>query len=324
MIDFRYHLVSLIAVFMALATGILVGSSLLNQSLIDLQKSELSAAQKEKEELRVELDEARNGVLYRDEYLAALDSSLLAGRLLGQRVVLLSMPNSAGDQADALTQTLTTAGAQVTGRVTVNEDFFATGEDPRDKAVRGETRDAIVARHALPEVPPNPGAKPDANVHLAAALMTQGPDRPVTAPARKLLTELDRAGLIGRGDLSDRADLAVLLVGPPPDEALGATDRTRRGLVGLAAAIDAAGQGAVVVGPAEAAVGGAMDEIKEAEATESVSTVDSVDSVFGRVATAYALVEQMAGQTGHYGVNSDRDAVLPEVPAAATVAAENP
>lgn len=307
MIDFRYHLVSLIAVFMALATGILVGSSLLNQNLLDSQRSTIASQATEKENLRRDLATARNEVIYRDDYLTALTAQLLAGKLAGRRIVLVTMPGAAGKDADNLDRALTAAGAKVTGRVGVSEDFFASSEDPRETAVKGEARDEIVRKYSIPEL-----RGQDADVQLAGALMTRGPADPVGAPAKELLNKLDGGGFINKGSVADRADLAVLLVGPPPAEALGATDRTRRGVVGLAAAIDAAGVGAVVAGPSDAAVGGALDGIRKAAATKAVSTVDTVDTVFGQVTTVYALMEQIAGGAGHYGSAADADSPFPD------------
>lgn len=309
MIDFRYHLVSLIAVFMALATGILVGSSLLNQSLIDRQKAQIKQQTAEKENLRQDLDTARNEINYRDQYLGGLDDALLPGRLAGQRVVLVTLPGASGGDAQGLTESLTLAGAKVTGRVGIADGFFASAEDPRDTAVKGETRDAIVRQNSIPELRGQP-----ANVQVAAAVLTKGPDRPVSEPAKTLLSELDRGGFLNVGNLSDRADLAVLLVGPTPEEALGSTDRTRRGLVGLATAMDAAGNGVVVAGPSDAAVGGAMEGIRQDRTTRDlITTLDSVDTTFGRVATVFALVEQMTGGAGHYGASADADSPFPRL-----------
>lgn len=305
MIDFRYHLVSLVAVFMALATGILVGSSLLNQSLIDSQRSTISSQNAEKEALRRSLDSSRDQIGFRDEYLSTVDEDLVGLRLAGQRIVLIGTPGVRGGDVDALEDTLITAGADITGRVAIDEDFFATGDDPRAMAVRGEARDAIVGRHQIPGVIVDSSAQ-IADSYLAAALLSRGPGRALNPGAEALLDDLDKAGLLDIGDLETVADLAVVVVGPTPDEALSETDRVRRGLVGLAAALDATGRGVVVSGPLSAAVGGALDGIREASATsDTVSTVDTVDSVFGRVATALALVEQLNGKAGHYGSNAD-------------------
>ncbi|HUR74025.1 MAG TPA: copper transporter [Sporichthya sp.] len=309
MVSFRYHLVSLIAVFMALAVGILVGSSLLNQSVLDSQRATIKAQSAEKDNLRRDLDTVRNEVLYRDQYLVNLDDRLLAGQLAGQRVVLVTMPGAAGGDADGLTDMLTRAGARVTGRIGVQDGFFATAEDPREVAAKAQSRDEILAKNFIPELRGQP-----AQVQLAGALLTRGgADRAVSAPARKLLDQLDRGGFISRSRLEDRADLAVLLVGAPPDPAVSAaTNRTDKGMVALAAALDAAGNGVVVAAPTKAAVGGAMDAIRKADSTrDAISTVDTIETVFGRVAAVYALVEQLGGGAGHYGSTSGSDAPIP-------------
>lgn len=307
MIDFRYHLVSLVAVFMALATGILVGSSLLNQSLIDNQRATIASQAEEKEALRRDLDAVRSEVIYRDNYLATLTSALLPGRLTGHRVVLVSMPGAADSQADALARTLTDAGAQMAGRVKVGEAFFTPDEATEAQAAKVAERDAIITQFGLPAV-----RSESADTQLAAALLDRSANGPLGGPADTLLDELDRAGMINRDRLTDRADGAVLLVGAPPAEALTTTDAVRAGIVGLAAALDGAGNGTVVAGPVDAAVGGALDGIREADSTASVvSTVDTVESPFGRIATVYALAEQFDGGSGHYGTNASADSPLP-------------
>jgi len=308
-VSFRYHLVSLIAVFMALATGILVGSSLLNQSLLDSQRSQIAQQAAEKDSLRRDLDTVHNEVIYRDQYLTELDDRLLAGQLAGQRVVLVTMPGASGGDADGIVETLAKAGARVTGRIGMDDNFFATAEDPRDVAAKAEARDAIIRKNPIPELRGQPAA-----VQLAGAVLTKGgADRAMTAPAKTLLQQLDGGGFISKSGFDERADLAVVLCGPPPDPALSSTDRTGQGMVGLAAAMDAAGNGVVVAAPTKSAIGGVMDAVRKADATRnSISTVDTVETVFGQVATVFALVEQMAGGSGHYGSTSDSDAPFPK------------
>jgi len=307
-VSFRYHLVSLIAVFMAFATGILVGSSLLNQSLLDSQRSQIAQQTAEKESLRRDLDTAHNEVIYRDQYLNDVDDRLLAGQLAGQRVVLVTMPGASGGDADGIVSALTKAGARVTGRIGMDDNFFATAEDPRDVAAKGEARDAIIRKNPIPELRGQP-----APVQLAGAVLTKGGvDRAMTPQAKTLLQQLDSGGFLSKSGLDERADLAVVLCGPPPDPALSSTDRTGDGMVALAAAMDAAGNGVVVAAPTKASVGGVMDAVRKAQATrDTISTVDTVETVFGQVATAFALVEQMGGGSGHYGSTSDSDAPFP-------------
>ena len=308
MVSFRYHLVSLIAVFMALATGILVGSSLLNQSLLDSQRATISQQNAEKDNLRRDLDTVHNEVIYRDQYLGQLDDQLLEGTLAGQRVVLVTLPGAAGGDADGIVEMVTKAGARVTGRVGMDNGWFDRAEGPGDQAAKAAAREEIVRKNPIPELRGQP-----ADVQLAAALLTKGDmDRTIGAPAKTLLEQLDRGGFLSKSGLEDRADLAVVLLGDPPDPASTATDSTAAGLVSLVTALKGAGNGVVVAGTAKSADGGPMDAVRKADATRSsVSTVDTVETTFGRVATVFALVEQMGGEAGHYGSSPNADAPFP-------------
>jgi hypothetical protein len=310
-VSFRYHLVSLIAVFMALATGILVGSSLLNQSLLDSQRATISQQNAEKDNLRRDLDTVHGEVVYRDQYLGQLDDRLLAGTLAGQRVVLVTLPGAAGGNADGIAEMLGKAGARVTGRVGVDNGWFATVEDPRDQAAKAAAREEIVRKSPIPEL-----RGQSADVQLAAALLMKGgTDRTIPAPAKMLLEQLDRGGFLSKSGLEDRADLAVVLLGDPPDPASTSTDRSAAGLVSLVTALRGAGNGVVVAGTAEAATGAAMDAVRRTETTRStISTVDTVETSFGRVAAVFALLEQLSGGAGHYGSSANAQAPFPAFP----------
>lgn len=322
MIDFRYHVVSLVAVLLALATGILVGSSLLNQSLIDSQRATISSFAAEKDALREDLELAQGQVTYRDNYLGALNGTLLPSRLLGQRVSLVLLPGVDGKKVDELAKTLVEAGGQVANRITVTADYFdepgpdsredaedaASGEAPVTETDKSAERDAIARRYALPDV-----KSKDVDDQLAGALLSKVPGRTLDAAANALLGQLDKAGFISREAATDRGDIAVVVAGSPPKEPTKEFDRNRAGAVELAAALDRAGRGTVLAGPLESAAGGAIESVrKSATVSSDVSTVDSLDSFFGRVAVVYALVEQLAGGSGQYGSGDAADSPLPQ------------
>ena len=50
MINFRFHLVSLIAVFLALGLGILVGSTVIDQKIVNRLDTEIDSVRKENDE----------------------------------------------------------------------------------------------------------------------------------------------------------------------------------------------------------------------------------------------------------------------------------
>lgn len=290
---------------MALATGVLVGSSLLNQSLIDRQNSQIIALLGEKNGLRQSLDGAQGQIAYRDNYLAGLRGTLLPGRLLGHRVSIVVLPGASGKDVDALTRTLGESGAQIAGRVAVNDDFFADASDP-EVAAKAKRRDDTFRKFALTTVKSKAPA-----AQFAAAMLTKEAGKTLEAGAESLLTELDRAGLIGRTAVAAPGDLAVLVAGAAPAKGTPVTDRRRSGSVALAAAMDAVGNGAVVVGPVEENAGVVAAVRRDASAAGNVSTVDNVDTPFGLVATVYALVEQLANGSGQYGA-AGGEAPLPK------------
>ena len=54
MIDFRYHLVSIVAIFLALALGIVLGSTTLSNSVGDTLRKQVSSATRSAQEARVQ------------------------------------------------------------------------------------------------------------------------------------------------------------------------------------------------------------------------------------------------------------------------------
>src|SRR3954447_2039003 len=89
MIDFRYHLVSLIAVFLAVALGIVIGTTQLNGPLTDNLQGQVTALQGDKRALENQtqvLQTELNDVGTFDE---AIGPTLVANTLNGRSVVLV-------------------------------------------------------------------------------------------------------------------------------------------------------------------------------------------------------------------------------------------
>jgi hypothetical protein len=129
MIDFRYHVVSLVSVFLALAVGIVLGAGPL--------KGELGATlNRDVQNLRTQLSEkdaqARTQSLAvdnRDAFTRELIPGLVARQLQGQRVVLVTVPGVDSDVVSPLTDALEDAGATVSGRVDVRSEWVDPGRE---------------------------------------------------------------------------------------------------------------------------------------------------------------------------------------------------
>src|SRR5215469_14987766 len=126
-IDFKYHLVSIIAVFLALAVGLVVGATALSgPALALLQRGETRVNQKN-EALFKQNKAFQNQISADQLFGAAAAPRLLPGLLADEKVVLVLAPNAASTVTTGLTTALRLAGATVTGTVTLNGSFVDTG-----------------------------------------------------------------------------------------------------------------------------------------------------------------------------------------------------
>ena len=85
MVDFRYHLVSIIAVFLALAIGIVVGTTALNGYVVDDLRKRNRAVIHDKRSLEGSVRDLRTQVSRRDDFAATVAPEVVAGQLTGQR-----------------------------------------------------------------------------------------------------------------------------------------------------------------------------------------------------------------------------------------------
>lgn len=331
MIDFRYHLVSLVSVFLALAVGVVLGAGPLRGEVSDRLNDSLTELRAEKNQLREELNVAQGGNSNRDKFLGEVTPALLGNRLTGRRVALIELPNADRGAAGDLTDTLTAAGAQVTAEVELREAWDgADGTQARADAT--EKLRPLMATLGL-------AAEPD--VALSRALV-QSSAPAASVPAgndqlpRQLLDVLSKAGLVNVHKApAARADLLVV-VAPPVESAAAATSSTgatpsataSSSATGSATApdpaatlawatfaesLDRAGRGVVVFGPASSAAGnGVLAAIRsDSDVAKRVSTVDTLGSPMGDITTGLALLEQEAGGAGAYGFARGAGAALP-------------
>lgn len=315
MIDFRYHLVSLVSVFMALAIGIVLGAGPLKEAIGDQLSNQVEQLRADTSDLQQAVDNREAQLADRDAFIEAVTGSLTAGQIGGSSVVLVLLPGADGALADSLAQTLTAAGASVTGRVTLLERWT----DPEQQAFRSSLSSQLV-QHVEPRPSAGAGAVGELAAVLARAVVTgdaaaagQGDPQASTVLAGLRAGEL----LVTDGDPALLATTAVVLTGPPEaapgadDQAWAAADEASS--TALAAALDAASSGAVVAGPTSSATqaAGLIAVLRSDRGAPGLSTVDAADTATGPPTLVLALREQLAGGAGHYGVADDATAVLP-------------
>lgn len=318
MINFRYHVVSLTAVFLALAIGLVVGTAALNGPVSDALNDRVNALRKDNNQLREQVSHLEDEAGRKDEFATEAAALLLPGKLTGRRVLVLSLP-SGRDYVKGVVEMLTTAGATITGHVLIQDKFT----DP-DKSV--ELLD--LADEALPpsvpaaDIPHNSDGVETASALLAAVLLDRPPAQspgdhlPVVTPADRLavLTAYTNASYLSVDDdhkVTGPAEAAVVVAGLPYVD----RDASARNdaVVTLVSQLDKAGP-LVVTAPGDSGDGNAVTEIRgDPTLAKTVSTVDNVSGPQGTVAAALALAQQFAGaKAGQYGTGAGASSLLPK------------
>ncbi len=306
MINFRYHVVSLTAVFLALAIGLVVGTAALNGPLTDALNDQVSGIRKQNEQYRDQVNHLKDEANRQEQFAREAAPVMLAGRLTGRKVLVVALP-SGGQYVDGVVENLTLAGAKVTGRLELQGKFV-------DPANSDELLDlALLRPPSIGELPTNSNGVETSTALLAAVLVERS--SPLSADARRqTLSSFTTSGyVVVTGDVAGPADSVVLVTGAPYVDR--EAPKKNAGLLTVAEQFDKVAP-LVVAGDG---VGGDGNVVKGLRADptlgKTISTVDNVSTPQGRVVTVLALLEQLGGHAGHYGV-ADGSASLVPKPAA--------
>ncbi|MDR1427556.1 MAG: copper transporter [Bifidobacteriaceae bacterium] len=197
MINFRYHLVSLVSVFMALAVGIVLGAGPLKDPITENLDAQVTSLRDEKDALREDLAQAEADTAYREDVLAGLTPSAVTAMLPGTRVALISVGDVDGRVEEAFEDALRRAGGSVSAHVGVEDAWWrAEASELHRAAVEvGEQDSARTAPSQRPSTAPPASPDPamvadDATLArgivaslFAEAVNDDGP-RPLSTPSR--------------------------------------------------------------------------------------------------------------------------------------------
>jgi Copper transport outer membrane protein, MctB len=294
-INFRYHVVSLTAVFLALAIGLVVGTAALNGPVADSLADQVGVLGQQNQELRDRVNHLNNDVEQREEFATQIAPVVLANKLVGDRVLVISVP-SGRDHVEGVIEMLTTAGATVVGQVDMEDKLT----DPASNAELLDLAHLRLPSNIDPNVPTNSDGVESSAALLATVLLDHSPAL-TTEDLRTVLTAYrDEGYLTIARDVVGPAEAVVLVSGSPVtgEEA----SRRNAAVVTFAAQFDKAGH-VVVAASADAGDGNVVTELRgDPQLAQNVSTVDNVSTPQGRLVTAWAVADQIAGRVGHYGI----------------------
>lgn len=311
MISLRYHIVSIAATFLALAIGVVLGSTALNGSLLSGlsdERGELAAKVSDLESKRNTLQAQLSDA---DAFAGSVGGSVVDG-LLGKRsVVFITTPSASSADRDALTERIQQSGGEVTGEVQLTEAFTDPGQSDqlREIATRLQPSGAQFPTAG------DPGTL--AGALAGSVLLLDGENaKPQASGAERqaALSGLTDSGFIDASKKSVKpAQLAIVLTG---GEATGEGAGNKAATVArFAAQLDRSGAGTVLAGRQGSAGGTGPVGVARADTavTSVLSTVDNVESHSGRIAAVLALREQLEGDTGRYGTAGNAEAPAPGV-----------
>ena len=310
MINFRYHIVSLMAVFLALAVGIAVGVSLSPS----VDEGILTQAQQDRNQvtaLRSELTRRDNLDTYRSTYDQRTAPLVLAGRLTDYRVALVVMPDAPGAVVTALNDAVVQAGGRVVDQVKVSQEVFDPAQaDAVDRAVADLGTTVGLTEQMSPAT--------KVGWCLSRAIATRTPSARDDS-ARTVGRTLAAANLADvRDDVTDTAQLVVVVTAPtttqpPAPEVTAAHVQLDAGLRDQPGSADHIP--VVVAGPNSDGLDGTdVNAVRTTSpASDELSTVDVADLPGGVVTTVLAGKEQLMGEQGHYGALARADDALPVV-----------
>lgn len=280
MYNLRYHVASLVAVFLALAVGLVLGTVVVERGALDSQKSSLvTGLQDEFKSMRTENDDLRTQLQHEQSFASAAVAPLVADRLKGRTVLLVcnaGRTDGLSDAADAIKA----AG----GRSAVIV-FTSEGLDLKDATLAQQVERTI-----------GDATDYDDLVSKTASALAGEWRKPGRRPLTQLLVSAGKITIDGF-DSSVSADGCGVLAswdGKPDDVALS-----------VASAMRTSGAATVAIQSAKRDTG-----VAEAGSDRGLSAIDHVGTAEGNVSLVWLLTGTVQGR---YGTGDGAQALFPKL-----------
>ncbi len=322
MIDFRYHLVSIVAVFLALAIGIVLGSTELQGPAYNLLDKTTSKLQNELGQVSSQRDAAQQQATEGEMYAQAVEPTVLRGLLTKQRLLIVTEPGAQSSVVSGISTAALAAGASITGQINLATKFFDTSGTTQDSLNVTTTDVAQAAGLALDS---SATYQQQAAQVIATEILTKADAGSAGKPpaadqgtnaATMLQAYAASQFLSTTGQPGNNATLVVVVTpqNPPSD---GSTDQIDQVLIPLVTELAAKSSATVVVGSsAGSGAGSPIAVLRSNNVSGQVSTVDDANLVAGQTVAMQALAVGLAGgKAGSYGFTANGATAIAPSPA---------
>ena len=306
MISLRHHALSLAAVFLALAVGVVLGSGSFSKNL-------LPGPRDEKRDMHAQISGVDDQKNVLNEKLSAEDTfddhmapRILHDALVGKSVVVFRTPDAQDEDVAAVSKFIGEAGGAVTGTLMLTQEFVDANSAAKLQSVVNSS--ILPAGQQLNTKLVDPGAQ--AGDLLGIVLMVRPDPAPppaaeVQEPQRNtVLAALRDTGFLSYQSTEHMAPATAALVvtgGALPQDAGNQGVSVAR----FAAALAPHGSGDLLAGRDGCASGAAAVAVARADAalSSAISTVDDVDGAPGRITAILGLRDLInGGHVGQYGI----------------------
>jgi Copper transport outer membrane protein, MctB len=309
MISLRSHVISLAAVFLALAIGVALGSGLLSNTVLSGLRDDQHELQNQINTLTEDKNSLNEKLSAAGEFDSQMSPRILREALVEKSVVLFRTPDAADDDIDAVTRLVGQAGGTVTGTIALTQQFVDANS--AEKLLSVVNSPIVPAGKQLSTASVDQGSQAGDLLGIALLINRDPKVQAVDDTQRDtVLATLRDTGFITYGKQRVGASNAALIM---TGGALG-DDAGNRGstVARFAAGMAPHGSGIVLAGRDGSAAGTAAVAVTRSDAalTSLVSTVDDVDGEAGRITAALALGDLInGGKPGQYGIGQGATSV---------------
>jgi hypothetical protein len=307
-ITLRHHVISLAAVFVALAIGVVLGSGAFSGTTVSGLRGDKGDLEKQISTLTDEKTALNERLSAAGEFDSQIAGRVVRGALNGKSVVLFSTPDAQADDIDGVSKLIGQAGGTVTGTIALTAEFVEANSAEKLRAVVNSP--ILPAGSQLSTTLVDQGSQAGDLLGIALLINRDPKIVPVAdEPRDAVLSALRDTGFLTYTKRFVPSNTAVIVTGGALADNAGNQGAT---MARFAAAMAPRGSGIVLAGRDGSATGVSAVAITRSEAAmaDAVTTVDDIDADSGRITSVLALQALIAGAPpGKYGVGAGAGSV---------------
>lgn len=303
MIDFRYHLVSIMAVLIALSIGVVLGTGTLGGPLLDDLENNVRELRARNADLESEISTLEDRIQTEESFAEAAHPYVIQGALQGRPAVVIEMQGADGALADQVRSDIARAGGTTTTTIEL-----------REKLALREVIDADELALAISSVQGAARALREEAAQMLGSRLAAAATGASGSGATPLLEDLQTAGFIDverdseEGSVIPQGATFFIVGGRETDAPFDIAPF----IVQLSTTLGGAGAPTLVAEPSLSLWELVSSIRADGDARDSVSTVDNVDTLSGRAAVVLGMERILSDEVGHFGRGPGAEQLLPE------------